>query len=190
MSKQQQILQTALTLFAQQGISTTTTASIAKQAGVATGTLFHHFPTKQALIRALHLQTKTKLASAMTSQPPEGTLRQQVQHYWEQALHWALSHPDDVQFMLLFNHDPDYPLSEHHDYMAATMGFLPALISQAQQQHLLAPLPQTLILNFCHHHFLSTARLFAEQPDLATQLAYQDGAFHILWQALQPTDHA
>ncbi|PSW19359.1 TetR family transcriptional regulator [Photobacterium sanctipauli] len=187
MSKQQQILDTALALFARQGIGATTTASIAKQAGVATGTLFHHFPTKQALVRALHMDIKTRLAAAMTRQAPDGALQDQVRYHWTQALSWAQAHPDDLQFMLLFNHDPEYTLAEHHDYMASAMGFLPTLIEQAQQQGQVAPLPLPLVLNFCHHHFLSTARLFAEQPALAQQAGYQEGAFCILWQALQPT---
>lgn len=45
--KRQAILETALRLFVDQGFHGTSTASIAKQAGVATGTLFHHFPTKK-----------------------------------------------------------------------------------------------------------------------------------------------
>ena len=45
--KKQAILDTALTLFVSQGFYATSTASIAKTAGVATGTLFHHFASKK-----------------------------------------------------------------------------------------------------------------------------------------------
>ncbi|MBW2185312.1 MAG: helix-turn-helix transcriptional regulator, partial [Deltaproteobacteria bacterium] len=40
--KRKQILGSALELFAEQGFRGTSTAEIAKHAGVATGTLFHH----------------------------------------------------------------------------------------------------------------------------------------------------
>lgn len=40
----------AARLFAERGFSKTTTAEIAREAGASEGTLFHHFPTKRALL--------------------------------------------------------------------------------------------------------------------------------------------
>ena len=53
--KKQAILHSALQLFVNKGFNATSTASIAKAAGVATGTLFHHFPTKN-LLALVHLK--------------------------------------------------------------------------------------------------------------------------------------
>lgn len=44
------ILQTALRLFAERGISATSTRRIAKEAGVSEGLIFHHFPKKRDLL--------------------------------------------------------------------------------------------------------------------------------------------
>ncbi|NLV16838.1 MAG: TetR/AcrR family transcriptional regulator [Syntrophomonadaceae bacterium] len=49
------ILNTALILFARQGFRDTSTAQIAREAGVANGTLFHYFATKDDLIDAVFL---------------------------------------------------------------------------------------------------------------------------------------
>ena len=49
------ILNTALILFARQGFRDTSTAQIARDAGVANGTLFHYFATKADLIDAVFL---------------------------------------------------------------------------------------------------------------------------------------
>ena len=54
MTKREIILQTAMSLFIEKGIQSTSTASIAKAANVATGTLFHHFKTKEELITQLY----------------------------------------------------------------------------------------------------------------------------------------
>ena len=54
MTKREKILQTAMNLFIDKGIQSTSTALIAKEAGVATGTLFHHFKTKEELVHALY----------------------------------------------------------------------------------------------------------------------------------------
>ena len=48
--KKQALLEAAIELFAKDGFWQTTTASIAQEAGVATGTLFTYFPTKNDLI--------------------------------------------------------------------------------------------------------------------------------------------
>lgn len=47
------ILQSAATLFTQEGWDAATTRDIASAAGIATGTLFNYFPTKEAVAAAL-----------------------------------------------------------------------------------------------------------------------------------------
>jgi AcrR family transcriptional regulator len=48
-----QILDAAVTCFARHGYDRTTTARIARTAGIGSGTLFHYFPTKQAILVAV-----------------------------------------------------------------------------------------------------------------------------------------
>ena len=184
--KKQQLLDTALTLFVTHGVQATSTASIAREAGVATGTLFHHFPSKQDLVDTLYLEAKQDLAQTLATPPDSGSLQEQLQLLWGKALAWATAHPNQLKLMLQLNHDPAYTISRHQDLMLTTMGFIGDRVEQAQQQGLLAPLPMPLVLSFFRQHFLSTAQLFIEQPELAQQPHYQQGAFHILWQGLQP----
>lgn len=47
------ILAVAHQLFADQGFATTTTRDLARAAGIAAGTLFNYFPTKEAIVEAL-----------------------------------------------------------------------------------------------------------------------------------------
>ena len=49
----QRILEAARQLFATGGFDTSTTRNIADAAGIATGTLFNYFPTKEALLASL-----------------------------------------------------------------------------------------------------------------------------------------
>ncbi len=186
-TKKQNILDAALSLFVRHGIQATSTANIAKQANVATGTLFHHFASKQILIITLYSEVKTELGLAMQLQQEHEDIQTQVRLFWQQALQWAQQNPEKLQFMQQVAHDPTFGISQHQELMAASMAFLIELFKQAQQQHRLAPLPLELVLNFCHSHYLATANLFAERPDLASKPEYQEGAFQILWQALSPT---
>ena len=52
-ARREQILETALGLFAVQGFDATSTRQIAKEAGVAEGLIFHYFPTKASLLTAI-----------------------------------------------------------------------------------------------------------------------------------------
>lgn len=54
------ILKAALALFVKQGIERTTTAEITQKVGIAEGTLFAHFKTKQVLIDELYKSIKTE----------------------------------------------------------------------------------------------------------------------------------
>jgi AcrR family transcriptional regulator len=49
----QRILKAAQGLFARRGFEATTTREIAREAGIATGTLFNYFPTKEAVAHCL-----------------------------------------------------------------------------------------------------------------------------------------
>lgn len=52
--KENRIIMTALDLFIKQGLDHTSTAQIAREAGIATGTLFTYFKTKEELIDAVY----------------------------------------------------------------------------------------------------------------------------------------
>src|SRR5690349_24601357 len=52
-TNKQQILQSALTLFAQQGYDRTPTSQIARAAGVSEGLIFRHYGSKAGLLEAI-----------------------------------------------------------------------------------------------------------------------------------------
>src|SRR5262245_33765017 len=51
--RRNQILAAAMEIFAEQGFHSTRTRELAERAGVSEALVFHHFPTKEALIRAI-----------------------------------------------------------------------------------------------------------------------------------------
>jgi len=59
------ILDTARTLFATQGYAETSTAQIARSAGVTVGAIFHHFADKKALFREIVVQLQTEVHAAI-----------------------------------------------------------------------------------------------------------------------------
>lgn len=91
------LLETAGSLVAAQGLEATT-ASIAKRAGVAEGTLFRYFATKDILLNELYLHLKHGVADAMRDRfARNGNLEDQARSLWEGYIDWGIAHPSSIK---------------------------------------------------------------------------------------------
>jgi AcrR family transcriptional regulator len=91
--KREAILAAAAQVFADRGLDAPTSA-ISKAAGVAEGTLFTYFATKDDLVNALYLAIKGELAVAMMSGLPRGKDgRSQLRHIWNGYVGYGVAHP-------------------------------------------------------------------------------------------------
>jgi AcrR family transcriptional regulator len=92
--KRNAILEAATRVIVTQGLSAPT-AGIAKEAGVANGSLFTYFETKTDLFNELYLELKTEMASATMKNLPTGAgPREQLLHLWQNWMKWAGSYPE------------------------------------------------------------------------------------------------
>lgn len=92
--KREAILEAAIRVIAVQGLAAPT-ATIAKEASVANGSLFTYFETKADLWNALYVELKTEMAAASkdgiaASAEPKAALQQA----WSGWLRWAGAHPE------------------------------------------------------------------------------------------------
>lgn len=101
--KQDQILQSALRLFAAEGLAVPT-AQIAKRSGVANGTLFNYFPTKQDLIDALYIALKKEVAQLFLEAGADRakSLKESSFVVWNSYVRWAIANPLEHKVMNLF----------------------------------------------------------------------------------------
>jgi AcrR family transcriptional regulator len=91
--KRNAILSAATEVFAERGLSAATSA-ISSAAGVAEGTLFTYFPTKDELVNALYREIKLELADAMMSDfPRRASIRNRLQHVWDRYTTWGVTNP-------------------------------------------------------------------------------------------------
>jgi len=71
------------------------TAGIAKEAGVANGSLFTYFETKTDLFNQLYLELKTEMAFAgVEGLRPTAELRDQFFQVWQNWAKWSVSNPE------------------------------------------------------------------------------------------------
>jgi len=92
--KRRAILEAAARAIVAEGLGAST-AGIAKEAGVANGSLFTYFETKAELFNQLYLELKTEMASAaMKDIPAEAELREQYFRLWQNWMEWAVAHTE------------------------------------------------------------------------------------------------
>jgi AcrR family transcriptional regulator len=103
-NKREIILKTALDLFVNQGFHATPTSLIASKAGVANGTLFHYFKTKEELINILYLETKDQFFNQITYNfQPSETLKTKIYTIWINSINWALENSNEFKFIQQFS---------------------------------------------------------------------------------------
>ena len=91
--KRAAILAAAGQVFAARGVGAATSA-ISTAAGVAEGSLFTYFKTKDDLLNALYREIKLELADAMMSGfPRKMSVRYRLQHVWNQYVEWGVANP-------------------------------------------------------------------------------------------------
>src|SRR6266852_5173029 len=93
------ILSAAIQIFAVRGLGAPT-AAITSAAGIAEGSLFTYFKTKDELINALYRELKLELADAMMSGfPRKQSVRHRLEHVWNGYLQWGVAKPDQQKVL-------------------------------------------------------------------------------------------
>ena len=112
----EKILETALTLFTERGFFGTPTSLISKEAGVATGTLFFYFPTKEELIDTLYRRVKSEAAQEMCRGfAAEKNAKARIRRIGINAVSWGIENKKKMKFMEQFAHSPFVSTSAHKE---------------------------------------------------------------------------
>ncbi|MBE9464420.1 TetR/AcrR family transcriptional regulator [Dyadobacter subterraneus] len=188
MDKEKEILAAALKLFVEFGFHGTPTSKIAKEAGVANGTLFHYFKTKEDLIVALYNGIKDRLnAFLLTQVNDEETLEMKMKAIYAKSLEWALIHRDEFYFIQQFNFSPHVAKVSPEDKERQTR-LSTCLLSEGMDSHLFKSLPLNLIAMLLGSHLYGVHQYLVSNdlPD-SKQKEVIDETFVLLWEMLTNT---
>lgn len=106
MDKIDKIYEAALSLFTTRGFHGTPTSEIAKTAGVANGTLFHYFKTKEDLINNLYLKLKNDLVNESKGIENIKSLKLKLEYLWSKTIQWAMTNPQQIFFIQQYMYSP------------------------------------------------------------------------------------
>jgi len=111
-TRSRSILSTASRLFATRGYSQTTTAEIAREAGVAEGTLYHHFGSKDGIFLTLFDETMEGYLAGIEALLARGTVGCETLSAFVR-FHFDYVSRRKVQFLILLRDFPVHLTVEH-----------------------------------------------------------------------------
>jgi AcrR family transcriptional regulator len=154
---------------AERGFHGASMSTVAQEAGVATGTAYTHYASKDALVIAAYCETKAEVGRAATADldeqlPPD----ERFQALWL-AYHGHLrAHPDQARFLLQVEHSP-YRGPAHQAASAVEGDPLLEQVARPDLMALLLPLPEDVLYDLA---LGPAVRLAASEQELdAGQLA-------------------
>ena len=144
--KRNAILDAATRLFAERGLAAAPTSEISRLAGVAEGTLFTYFGTKDELINSLYRELKLELADAMMSDfPRKENVRTRLRHVWDRHVNWGIANPKQRKVLAQLTVS-EVLTNESRDAGSAPFAEFQTMIRDAIEQHLFrTDLPVELI---------------------------------------------
>ncbi|MGU3780751.1 TetR family transcriptional regulator [Burkholderia metallica] len=181
--KHEAILAAAARALAEDGASATT-ARIARLAGVAEGTVFTYFETKDALLNALYLSLKAGMREAMMAGFPEhAPVEQAVRHAWNGYVSWGVADPDARRALQQLNVSGRID-NAHRAAGAEGFGGINVLLRELVAAS--GALKPDEAYAFCASLFTSIAETAMESiaRDPARADAYREAGFRALWAVL------
>ena len=158
-NKKQAIFDATLRLITERGFHATPTSRIAKEAGIAAGTLYLYFKSKDELLNQLYIEVKQNLAKSLAKGiSSERTISEQIALLWRNMLNHLLSNPIEFAFIEQFENSPllnQATLEASHDVFQP----MQALIREAQAKKVIKDLSKDLMIVL----FVSPMMYFAKQ---------------------------
>jgi len=178
--KRNAILDAATRLFAERGLTAAPTSEISKQAGVAEGTLFTYFKTKDDLINALYREIKLELADAMMSDfPRKKNVGIRLRHVWDRHVNWGIANPNQRKVLAQLTVS-EVLTKESRDAGSAPFVEFHIMIRDAIEQRIFRnDVPVELISKSLSALVEATIDLTVSNRSKARQ--YRDSGFQMFW---------
>lgn len=98
--KRNAIINAAVAEFAARGVWSTPASAVSKCAGIAEGTLFTYFATKEVLINEVYRALKMEMAEViMQAYPRSADARTRFEYFWNEYVNWGARNPNKVIVM-------------------------------------------------------------------------------------------
>jgi AcrR family transcriptional regulator len=182
--KKTAIMDAALKLFTERGFHGTSTAEISKEAGVATGTLFNYFPTKEDLINSLYFEVKGQLGQNMVKQvETQSTFQDKFRKIWSNLIKWGVDNQDEFLFVGQFCYSPYITKFTREEVMKEYV-FLHDLVNEGINMGVIRDFPSELTIAMFYHASRTVVNLILDLDSSQNKNKFIDNGFQIIWKGL------
>ncbi len=178
--KKAAILKATLELIAANGLHATPMSEVARQAGVAAGTIYHYFSSKTELVNELYGNVKQQMGEALLAHGEAGgTIRERFFRFWTNLFEFFVRHPKEFNFL------EDYansPVISPEARAGNAVFYQPVIdfMQEGMQRGVLREMPIELMTALVYGNVVAAAKLhlyggFPLQPDhlrLAAQASW------------------
>lgn len=183
--KKESLLSSALKLFVANGVGNTSTNAIAREAGVAAGTLFIYFPTKQDLIHELVLRIGKEQSDFIKSLPGlAGSARENFLTIWEGSIRWFLDHNEAYQYIRQVR-DSGLIAEQVVQESAKFFDYYYLAIQKGLAEGLIKAYPIELIGGLLYQDIVAVMNLIMTQTDPVKQKEYIRYGFEVFWDGIK-----
>ncbi len=183
--KRAKLFSSALKLFVKNGVMNTSTAEIAREAGIAAGTLFLYFSTKQELLDQLVLNIG-KEQSAFIDQllQPSFSARETFFTIWHGTVTWFLENSEAYQYIQQVRDSgmiSEAAVQESNKFF----GYYYTAIQKGLAEGSIKTYPLGLIGDFLYQDIIAVINHLRRQPDPDEREAAIRQGFDIYWDGIK-----
>jgi len=159
--KREGILQATLELVSEQGFHGAPMADIAAKAGVAAGTIYRYFESRDALISELHKKLEQEIITFIQcGYPSARPIRERFLYITRSIFRYFMKHPLHFRYMEQYFNSP-YGICLHRDRLLGKHGnhdILMDIFLQGTKQQVLKELPMAVLFSLAFGPMISLIR--------------------------------
>lgn len=177
-AKRSNILSACQAAIIRDGLNTTT-ADIAREAGIATGSLFTYFPSKAILLNELYVVLKTEMTDALSKELSGENNKEKLQNAWAGWTNWAAINTEKHLALELLR-TSDQLTRESLQFGNAALKPMFDLIDANTSQKI--KYPTNFLYELIEAMSTKTMDNMALHPDKAAD--YRDAGFKAMWKII------
>jgi len=182
--KKTAIMDAALRLFTERGFHGTSTAEISKEAGVATGTLFNYFPTKEDLINSLYFKVKGQLSQSMGKEiEARSTFQDKFRKIWSNLIEWGVDNQEEFLFVGQFCSSPYITKFTREEVMKEYV-FLHDLVNEGIKTGVIRDFSAELTIAMFYQASRTVVNLILDSDSSQDKNKFIEDGFQIIWKGL------
>ncbi|WP_192820265.1 TetR/AcrR family transcriptional regulator [Rufibacter sp. LB8] len=182
--KKKAILESTLHLVRENGFHGTPMSLVAKKAGVAAGTIYHYFDSKDALIMELFAYTQQMALTALQKElRADMAFKEGFFLRWINRCQFYIEHPNMLFFIEQFVNSPYYPRCPRED-SENLQNEIFHFIQRGQQEGILRDLNPHLMSIMIHSSIMTAAKVHLTQKVTLTDKEFEQLA-QMVWDSIR-----